>query len=94
MKKVIKGILIFIAIITILIIGTLTYGYFYVKDCLQGHSTGENIEVTIPQGAAGADAGQILKEKGIIKDPIVFRFAMKKYLKSGRILQGSSLKRL
>ena len=89
MKKVIKGILIFIAIITILIIGTLTYGYFYVKDCLQGHSTGENIEVTIPQGSSGADAGLILKEKGIIKDPIVFRFAMKKYLKSGRILPGT-----
>ena len=86
MKKVI---LTSFVIIIILVIGILTYGYFYVKDSLNGYSTGENIEVTIPQGASGADAGQILKEKGIIKDPIVFRFAMKKYLKSGRILPGT-----
>ena len=89
MKKAIKIILTSLAIITFLILGALTYGYFYVKDCLQGYPTGNDIEVTIPQGASGADAGEILKEKGIIRDSIVFRFAMKQYLKSGRILPGT-----
>ncbi len=85
MKKII---LTSITIILILVIGALTCGYFYVKDSLNGYETGNDIEVEIPQGASGADAGEILKQKGIIKDPLVFRLAMKKYLTSGRILPG------
>lgn len=76
-KKTIKK-LIFISIILILALG-LFMGQNYYKDALGPMSKGnpENIHLEIPPGSSTKHIGNLLKDKGLIKDINVFKYKVK-----------------
>lgn len=69
--------LIVIAILLVIVLGSLIYGYSQYKiyqEEYQGteSSQGEDVVVVIPEGAATKQIAQILKEKGLIQFPSAF----------------------
>lgn len=52
-------------------------------------SNNQPLMVVIPKGASAAEVGKILFDKGIIKDPFVFRLAAQVKGKAGEIIPGA-----
>lgn len=82
-----KAIIVFVILVILCAIAA-AGGYFYLKDQLRGYTVGNEIEVTVPNGASGRDVAELLEKKGVIKNALVFRLGLRRYLPSGKILSG------
>ncbi|MDF1508258.1 endolytic transglycosylase MltG [Robertmurraya sp. DFI.2.37] len=78
-KVVRKIVFIISSVLFLLIGGTLTGGYFYIKNALQPVDPDSKTEkkVEIPIGSSVTGISQILEENGIIKDAKVFKYYVK-----------------
>jgi len=78
-------VLIITSVILLLILGTLTGGYLYVKSALNPLDPDNNKEKTveIPIGSSVSSIGEILEDKGIIKDATIFKYYIKFKNESG-----------
>ncbi|PAE21911.1 hypothetical protein CHH80_04275 [Bacillus sp. 7504-2] len=78
-KVVRKIVFIISSVLCLLIVGTLTGGYFYIKNALQPVDPDNKTEkkVEIPIGSSVTGISQILEENGIIKDAKVFKYYVK-----------------
>ncbi|WP_209122864.1 endolytic transglycosylase MltG [Alkalihalobacillus sp. BA299] len=75
-KVVRKIVLICIAIIALLFISVVTFGYIYIKSAvgpMNAEST-ETVNVEIPIGSSSSQIGRILEEEGVIKNGGFFRY--------------------
>lgn len=70
--------IILISLILILLVGGIS-GYMYIKSALKplDPNSGEKVKVEIPMGSSTSEIGQVLEDKGVIKDGRVFRFYVK-----------------
>lgn len=78
--KVVRKIVLIVSILLILLIGgTITGGYFYIKGALQPVDPTSKVEKTveIPIGSSVTGIAQILEDNGIIKDAKVFKYYVK-----------------
>lgn len=84
--KVVRKIVLIVSIVLILLIGgTITGGYFYIKGALQpvDPSSKKEKTVEIPIGSSVTGIAQILEDNGIIKDAKVFKYYVKFKNESG-----------
>lgn len=84
--KVVRKIVLIISIVLFLVVaGTLTGGYFYIKGALKpvDPSSKQEKTVEIPIGSSVTGIAQILEENGIIKDAKVFKYYVKFKNESG-----------
>lgn len=84
--KVVRKIVLIISIVLFLVVaGTLTGGYFYIKGALEpvDPSSKKEKTVEIPIGSSVTGIAQILEENGIIKDAKVFKYYVKFKNESG-----------
>lgn len=79
---------VFVALIAVISGLTILFWWKFVSDPVN-IGNHEKILAVIPNGSSAADAGKILAEKGIIKDPFVFRVAVQLQGNAGRILAGA-----
>jgi UPF0755 protein len=78
--KIVRKIVFIISIVLFLIVGgTVTGGYFYIKGALKPVDPSNNKEkvVEIPIGSSVTGIAQILEDNGIIKDAKVFKYYVK-----------------
>lgn len=78
--KIVRKIVFIISIVIFLIVGgTITGGYFYIKGALQPVDPSNKKEkvVEIPIGSSVTGIAQILEDNGIIKDAKVFKYYVK-----------------
>ncbi|MGG0716385.1 endolytic transglycosylase MltG [Robertmurraya massiliosenegalensis] len=78
--RVVRKIVFIISIVLFLLVaGTLTGGYFYIKSALEPVEPGSKTEksVEIPIGSSVTGISQILEDNGIIKDAKVFKYYVK-----------------
>ncbi|MDF2903558.1 MAG: aminodeoxychorismate lyase [Bacillus sp. (in: firmicutes)] len=78
--KVVRKIVLIVSMIIFLLIGAVVGGgYFYIKSAMKPVDPNDKHEkkVTIPIGSSVTGIGQILEEKGIIKDAKVFKYYVK-----------------
>ncbi|MFD2210991.1 endolytic transglycosylase MltG [Virgibacillus halophilus] len=70
--------IILISLILILVVGGIS-GYMYIKSALKplDPDSQEKVKLEIPMGSSTSEIGQVLEDKGVIKDGRVFRFYVK-----------------
>lgn len=80
-----KIVAIIFTVVSLIIIGTSLFGYFYIKSALEPVDATDNSEkkVTIPIGSSVRGIANILEENGIIKNSTVFRYYVKFKNESG-----------
>jgi UPF0755 protein len=84
--KIVRKIVFISALAGILLIGAIGGGgYFYVKSALKpmDESSKKTINVTIPIGSSTTGIGQILEDKGVIRDAKIFKYYVKFKNESG-----------
>jgi UPF0755 protein len=70
-----KVVLITVLVVFLLIAGAALGLYFYITQSLKPVAAGkEEIVITIPKGASSAEIGEILHEKGLIRNATVFKY--------------------
>ncbi len=89
--KLFLKIIVFLIIIICLAAGT---GYFYIKTQLEPPGGNKKVEVVIPKGFSGAETAKLLKDKGLIKNELAFRWVLKnspgKSVQSGKFVFNTS----
>ncbi|WP_270179392.1 endolytic transglycosylase MltG [Alkalihalobacillus sp. CinArs1] len=80
-----KVVFIILLLLTITMAAVITGGYFYIKNTLQpvDPDSEKQKAVSIPIGSSTSSIGEILEEKGIIKDGTAFRYYVKYKNESG-----------
>ncbi len=75
-KIVRRIVFIVIAVILLVIIGVSLGGYIYITSALKPleEESEETVEIEIPIGSSSSSIGQILEEKGVIKNGTIFRY--------------------
>ncbi len=76
-KKRKKGFLVFIVFVILLIVAALYVAPLVIEYTDTTSEDGKEVIVEIPKGASSEDIAQILKEKGLIKSPLVFKLKAK-----------------
>jgi UPF0755 protein len=78
--KIVRKIVFITAIVAILLIGAIGGGgYYYIKEALKPveENSKKTIDVTIPIGSSTTGIGQILEDKGVIRDARIFKYYVK-----------------
>lgn len=78
--KIVRKIVFITAIVAILLIGAIGGGgYYYIKEALKPveENSKKTIDVKIPIGSSTTGIGQILEDKGVIRDARVFKYYVK-----------------
>ncbi|MCM3122517.1 endolytic transglycosylase MltG [Mesobacillus sp. AQ2] len=78
--KIVRKIVFITAIVAILLIGAIGGGgYYYIKEAMKPveENSKKTIDVTIPIGSSTTGIGQILEDKGVIRDARVFKYYVK-----------------
>jgi UPF0755 protein len=78
--KIVRKIVFITAIVAILLIGAIGGGgYYYIKEAMKPveKNSKKTIDVTIPIGSSTTGIGQILEDKGVIRDARVFKYYVK-----------------
>ncbi|HUW60940.1 MAG TPA: endolytic transglycosylase MltG, partial [Candidatus Bathyarchaeia archaeon] len=68
------------AAVVALLLGVVAAGFFGLlayQHVIQPGVAGENIRVTVPEGATGREVGQILAQNGLIEHKLLFRLALR-----------------
>lgn len=80
-----KIVTVIFTVVSLIIIGTSLFGYFYIKSAFEPVDATDNSEtkVTIPIGSSVRGIANILEENGIIKNSTVFRYYVKFKNESG-----------
>lgn len=84
--KIVRRIVLWISLAIFLILaGSITGGFLYVKSALNPLDPDDNQKrkVEIPIGSSSSDIGKILENKGIIKDATIFKYYIKFKNESG-----------
>lgn len=84
--RIVRKIVLIAAVAGILLIGAVGGGgYYYVKSALKpvDESSKKIIDVTIPIGSSTTGIGQILEDKGVIRDARIFKYYVKFKNESG-----------
>ncbi|CAM3934752.1 endolytic transglycosylase MltG [Mesobacillus thioparans] len=78
--RIVRKIVFITAIVAILLIGAVGGGgYYYIKEAMKPveENSKKTIDVTIPIGSSTTGIGQILEDKGVIRDARVFKYYVK-----------------
>lgn len=76
----------FVAVFGVIAVAAAAFVFLVYLHVVQPGAAGEKVDVTIPEGVTGKEAGRILEEKGLVEHQAFLRFAMR-LDKSGRTIK-------
>lgn len=76
-RMLVSWVLWMVAVVGLAVVAAGTVGFVVYDEVVQAGEAGETVDVTVPQGATGAEIAELLAAAGLVEHPIIFRLAMR-----------------